>query len=1231
MKFVLIGLILSLITGCSQSNSPSQEISLTEYEIKTTSITPTDLGEIVIPNNKLYSLSIKNTGTENLIGPATVSGAGFSLAYQNCSFVKPKTSCSVKVFFDSKNQTAGLKTGQINLDSLSMPVTINVKDAVVIENVLEPLPASLDFGTLTPKSQVLKSVTFKNISKTTLTGTVTVDAPWVIMSNNCSSLKTKTNCVVKLLLNGKDIPTGQTINGILAFGSHLPTVPLTAKNGDTLSATVVAVKDSINYNHVTPINLGVIPKNLNYSLNLSLRNTSIPNAIISDISFSSQTTILTNLCHTTLAVAQSCAISANILPTGVSPILLNLKINGEAKNYSIIYSHPPDVITYEPEYSAYGSCSAQTICDGPGIQTRTLDICKKMTNGIFTENVNISFCSAFNIQSNLEQSCTSSVACPVVNDCNFENAVDNGVDNLFGVLSVKGSLPNNCLIDECENNFTKNINETKCDLNLVEKTIPADEFTMAGPNLYLSNEGDLWSWSASVSYNYKAPISADRILSVSSSLMNDERSTSITSNQYYIIYEKNSKTYLAHIDNDYQSVVNYNLTDNYGGVAYISKQSPCFVNNIGQYFCFFYDYSAINRGLKLFNNSYGTISKIFSNGFVLINNKIYYPNEFGYTLTEFSTNGNSTAAIQIGSIVHTRLNNNELVDIFHKQLVNNPWILENSSVYLHLTSNRIQTFASSWSYYSNTTTTIPFNIRKIRMEQSHNSSYNGPHSFLCAIGDGLNLACSGPPNSFSTINVINLDNFVNNNNYPITKINDLAFLWTSTNGIVNRKKLCFTDQYNLPQCLFYNGTSYIDTTVFMGSGLSLFPVYQTNYIHPVRQIRFKNPKISGMFSQDGNILYLNGSAIGGQNFNPISIGKTNYPIELIDSDFLCYINKPSGLNSSITCQSDLYQFAQGNESSRFSNNTIGGVYTYSLSGMNIQKADASQYIMCVISEYGDVLCKPHQNATNTYTNRYGQLGLGNTTTYSSNKIFEPVLGNGTFDGTPIKIEMGLDHSCFLTSTGKVYCWGLNSSGQIGDGTITNKLQPTLVDTSLVSGSIVDIYLNENSSCLLNDQGKAYCWGDNSLGQLGFGHKNQQRIPKSILLNDIIGSSKIKKIVTGIFGNTCSLLNNYKLYCWGQNIKPSYANFLIGLNGTDQELLTPNLVNLPVDIKDLSVTKNVNHTGLSGGSWAHASIMCGLTLKNERLCFGGLIKDSFGLSSEVFNYGKGFPEKVLFTP
>src|SRR5207247_1488086 len=113
-------------------------------------------------------------------------------------------------------------------------------------------------------------------------------------------------------------------------------------------------------------------------------------------------------------------------------------------------------------------------------------------------------------------------------------------------------------------------------------------------------------------------------------------------------------------------------------------------------------------------------------------------------------------------------------------------------------------------------------------------------------------------------------------------------------------------------------------------------------------------------------------------------------------------------------------------------------------------------------------------------NGFGQLGDGTTTDRST-----PVLVAAPAGVSFAAVSAGLRHTCGLTAAGAAYCWGWNASGQLGDGTTTSRPSPVLV-AAPAGVSFAAVRADYSYTCGLTAAGAAYCWGDNTSGQLGDG-------------------------------------------------------------------------------------------------------------------------------------------------
>lgn len=156
-------------------------------------------------------------------------------------------------------------------------------------------------------------------------------------------------------------------------------------------------------------------------------------------------------------------------------------------------------------------------------------------------------------------------------------------------------------------------------------------------------------------------------------------------------------------------------------------------------------------------------------------------------------------------------------------------------------------------------------------------------------------------------------------------------------------------------------------------------------------------------------------------------------------------------------------------------------------------------------------------------NEYLQLG-DDTTTNRLTPVDVVGLGSGV-----MAIAAGNNHTCALTTAGGVKCWGFNSAGQLGDNTTTDRGTPT--DVTGMGSGVTAIAGGWYQTCALTSAGGVKCWGENSSGQLGDGSTTDRLTPV-----DVMGlGSGVTAIDTGYF-YTCALTTTGGVKCWGTNTK-----------------------------------------------------------------------------------------------
>lgn len=153
-------------------------------------------------------------------------------------------------------------------------------------------------------------------------------------------------------------------------------------------------------------------------------------------------------------------------------------------------------------------------------------------------------------------------------------------------------------------------------------------------------------------------------------------------------------------------------------------------------------------------------------------------------------------------------------------------------------------------------------------------------------------------------------------------------------------------------------------------------------------------------------------------------------------------------------------------------------------------------------------------------NTSGQIGDGTTSNRST-----AVPTGGTWGGMLAAgfLIAGSNHTCALNLLGE-YCWGLNTSGQLGDGTWSNRNVPTA--TALpASQRFADG--GSNHSCAYAPSGAASCWGWNAYGQLGDGTTLGRLTPTAVS-----GLASVTEMAAG-WNHTCAR-DGAHVKCWGDN-------------------------------------------------------------------------------------------------
>lgn len=181
-------------------------------------------------------------------------------------------------------------------------------------------------------------------------------------------------------------------------------------------------------------------------------------------------------------------------------------------------------------------------------------------------------------------------------------------------------------------------------------------------------------------------------------------------------------------------------------------------------------------------------------------------------------------------------------------------------------------------------------------------------------------------------------------------------------------------------------------------------------------------------------------------------------------------------------------------------------------GSGIASMSAGAYYTCAITTGAAVKCWGY--------NDYGQLGDG-----TGIDRWHPVQVSGLESGV-LGLSVGLYHACAIVTDGALWCWGLNSYGQLGNGTGLDSSIPALVQ-GLESG-VAGVSAGDAATCIVTIAGAANCWGYNGDGRLGDGTVTNRSVP-----TQVIGlSSGVKSVSAGQW-HTCAVMTAGAVKCWGR--------------------------------------------------------------------------------------------------
>jgi len=205
--------------------------------------------------------------------------------------------------------------------------------------------------------------------------------------------------------------------------------------------------------------------------------------------------------------------------------------------------------------------------------------------------------------------------------------------------------------------------------------------------------------------------------------------------------------------------------------------------------------------------------------------------------------------------------------------------------------------------------------------------------------------------------------------------------------------------------------------------------------------------------------------------------------------------------------------------------TVSGT---ALSGLTINAIDAGAAHTCARASSNALACWG--------LNTSGQLGNGSTT--SSNEAVAVTVSSTPLASLSIAgISAGGAHTCAVSVSGVVACWGENGDNELGNGGTTDSdvpVSPTLASTPIATATILSVSSGDKNTCVVATGGSISCWGNNSVGSVGDNTNTTRDVPTAIVTSGTILSGK--SLVFSSVGDStvCALASDGTPACWGDN-------------------------------------------------------------------------------------------------
>ena len=236
----------------------------------------------------------------------------------------------------------------------------------------------------------------------------------------------------------------------------------------------------------------------------------------------------------------------------------------------------------------------------------------------------------------------------------------------------------------------------------------------------------------------------------------------------------------------------------------------------------------------------------------------------------------------------------------------------------------------------------------------------------------------------------------------------------------------------------------------------------------------------------------------------------------------------------------------------------------------------------------------------------GRLGYGNTNDIGngSNEMGDNLtvvdLGTGR---TATAISTGYAHTCAILDNDSVKCWGEGDDGHLGYGNTNDlgdasgEMGDNLPVVDLGTGrTATAISTGHGQTCVILDNASVKCWGLNSIGQLGYGNTNDLGDGSDEMGDNLpvvdLGTGRTATAIGAGSQHTCAILDNASVKCWGNG-----GNGQMGSGNTDVIGNGSNEMGDNLPVVDLGTGRTA--TAIFVGYWHNCALLDNSSVK----CWG----------------------------